>query len=72
VRDLHEDPRAVAALGICSGGAAVLEILECGQRAIDGLVRLRAVEAGDERNPARIVLEGSVVQPRLPGLRLPA
>jgi hypothetical protein len=50
----------------------VLEILERGQRAIDGLVRLRAVEAGDERNPARIVLEGSVVQPRLPGLRLPA
>jgi hypothetical protein len=50
----------------------VLEILERGQRAIDGLVRLRAVEAGDERNAAGIVLEGSVVQPRLPGLRLPA
>jgi hypothetical protein len=50
----------------------VLEILERGQGAIDGLVRLGAVEPGDERNPAGIVLEGRVVQPRLPGLRLPA
>jgi hypothetical protein len=72
VRDLHEDPRAVAGLGICSGGAAVLEVLERGQRAIDGLVRLSTVEPRDEGNAAGIVLERGVIKPRLPGLRLPA
>jgi hypothetical protein len=50
----------------------VLEVLERGQRAVDCLVRLRAVEPGDECNPASIVLERRVVQARLPGLRLPA
>jgi hypothetical protein len=72
VWDLHEDPGAVAGLGVCSCGAAMLEILERRQRAIDGLVRLPAIEPGDERDAARIVLERSVVQPRLRGLRLPA
>jgi len=63
MRDLQQDPGAVARLGVRAGGAAMLEVRERAERAADGLVRRSCVEAGDEGDPARVVLVRRVVEP---------
>ena len=62
IRDLHENARAVAALGVCAGGAAVLEILERRQCTPNRFVGRHRVEARDERDAAGVVLVRRVVQ----------
>ena len=62
VRQLEEDAGAVAGQRIGPGGAAVLEVAERDHRALDRLVRRDAVQPGDERDAAGVVLERRVVE----------
>src|SRR5205085_3301024 len=62
IGDLDEDAGPVTGLGIRAGGAAVLEVRERGERADDRLVRGCAVEPGDERDAAGVMLVGRVVE----------
>ena len=63
MRELREDSGAVARVRVRARGTSVLEVLERVQRAADGLVRGHAIEAGDEGEPAGVVLVGRVVEP---------
>jgi hypothetical protein len=60
VRDLDQDPRAVARQRVCTDRAAVLEVLQNVERVLDDLVRLGAFEVGDEADAARVVLAARV------------
>ena len=62
IGDLDEDAGAVARLGVRTGGAAVLEVREGGERADDRLVRAGGVEAGDEGDAAGVVLVRGVIE----------
>ena len=62
VGELDEDSRAVAGARVRAGGAAMLEVRERLERALERLVRRRAVEPCDERDAARVVLEPRVVE----------
>jgi hypothetical protein len=62
VGELQEDAGAVSGVGIRARGPAVLEVLERAQRAVDRLVRPMAVETGDERDAACVVLVRRVVE----------
>ena len=62
VGHLQQDPGAVPGRRVCAGGAAMLEVGHGAQPARDRLVRGHAVQAGDERDTAGVVLEGRVVQ----------
>ena len=62
VRKLQRHARAVAAAGVGALGAAVLEVGERRQRAHDRLVARDAVEPGDERDAAGVVLVRRVVE----------
>ena len=57
VRQLGHDPGTVARLGIRTGGAAVVEVLERPQGLLDQLVASIAVEPHQRRQAARFVLE---------------
>src|SRR5262249_8815449 len=48
---------------IGADGAAVLEVEQDGERVGDDLVRLAALDVGDEADAARILVERRVVQP---------
>jgi hypothetical protein len=55
-RDVAHDPRAVARIIVRGARAAVLHASERGQGVGDGLVRLLALEGGDEADAARVAL----------------
>ena len=62
VRELQRHPGAVAGVGVGARGAAVLEVRERACGAHDSLVARDAVEPRDERDAARVVLVGRVVE----------
>src|SRR5207302_4701589 len=62
IRHLDEDPRAVARVLVGPGRPAVLEVGERDERPLDRLVARNRVEARDEGDAARVVLERGVVQ----------
>ena len=64
VGQLEQDARAVARVGLGAAGAAVLEVVEHVERALDGRVAALAREAGHRADAARVVLEGRVVEAR--------
>ena len=76
VRDLDEDAGAVAGDRVGADGTAVLEVLQDGERVLDELVRLLALEVGDEADAAGVVLAARIEQPARAwtsrrGIRLP-
>ena len=62
VRDLHQNAGAVAGARIGTDRAAMLEIAEDGERVLDQLMRLAALDVGDEADPAGILLERGIVK----------
>ena len=63
VRDLHQDAGAVAGARIGADRAAMLEIAEDRERVLDDLVRLAALDVGDEADAAGILVERRIVEP---------
>ena len=62
VRDLHQDAGAVAHARIGADRAAMLEIAEDAQAVFDDLVRLAALDVGDEADAAGILVERRIVK----------
>ncbi len=62
VRNLHEEPRAIAGLRVVPRRAAVHEALQDGEAVRDDVVRGDVVEAGDEPDAAGIVFEVAVIE----------
>ena len=62
VRDLHQDAGAVAGARIGADRAAMLEVDQDGQRVDDDLVRLAALDVGDESDAAGILGERGIVK----------
>ena len=62
VRDLNEHAGAVAGQRVGAHGAAVLEVGEDLERVGDDLMRLAALEVGDEADATRIVLVRRVIK----------
>ena len=67
VGQLHEDPGAVARVRVGARRAAVLQVLEGGDRPPDRLVARLAAQPRDERDAAGVVLVCGVVQTDRPG-----
>ena len=63
VGDLHQDPGAVAGVGLGAGGTAVLEVAQRGQRLADDVVAGNTGHGGHEGDATRVVLVCSVVEP---------
>ena len=63
VRDLHQNAGAVAGARIGADRAAMFEIDQDRQRVFDDLVRLAALDVGDESDAARILVERGIVEP---------
>jgi hypothetical protein len=62
VRHLHENARAVAHARIGADRAAMLEIAENAQAVFDELMRLAALDVGDETDAAGILVECRIVK----------
>src|SRR6185437_4714932 len=62
VRDLHQDARAVAHARVGADGATVLEVAQDAQTVLDDLVRLAALDVGDEADAAGILVQRRVVE----------
>ena len=62
VRNLHQDAGAVAGARIGADRAAMLEIAENADRVGDDLMRLLALDVGDEADAAGILLEAGIVE----------
>ena len=62
VGELDQDPRAVAGGGVRTLGAAVLQVHERRDRALDGLAGDPAVEPGEARHAAAVVFMSSPIQ----------
>ncbi len=62
IRDLQQDPGAVAGVDLGAGRAAMLEVAQAGQAHADDVVAAPAVHVHDEGHPARVVLELGAVQ----------
>ena len=62
VRDLHQDAGAVAGARIGADRAAMLEVDQDGERVLDDLVRLAALDVGDESDAAGILGERGIVE----------
>ena len=62
VRDLHQDAGAVAHARVGADRAAMLEIAEDAQAVLDDLVRLAALDVGDEADAAGVLVERRIVQ----------
>ena len=62
VRDLHQDAGAVAGARIGADRAAVLQIAQDGERVLDQLVRVPALDVGDEADAAGILVERRIVE----------
>ncbi len=70
VRDLNENARAVARERVGADGAAMLEVLEDGERVGDELVRRPPLEIGDEADAAGVVLAFAVEESGGGGMRI--
>ena len=64
MRDLHQDAGAVAGARIGPDRAAMLEIEQDGQRVLDDLVRLAALDVGNETDAAGILFLRRIEQPK--------
>jgi hypothetical protein len=62
VRDLHQDARAVAGARIGADRAAMFEVAQDRNRVLDDLVRLAALDVGDEADAAAILVEAGIVE----------
>ena len=62
VRDLHQDAGAVAGARIGADRAAMFEIAEDRDRVLDDLVRLAALDVGDEADAAGIFFVARIEQ----------
>ena len=62
VRRLHQDAGAVAGARVGADRAAMLEIAQDRDRVLDDLVRLAALDVGDEADAAGILLEARIEQ----------
>ena len=62
VRDLHQDAGAVAGARIGADRAAMLEVAENAERVGDDLVRLLALDVGDEADAAGILFQREIVE----------
>ena len=62
VRDLHQDAGAVAHARVGADRAAMLQIAQDAQPVLDDLVRLAALDVGDEADAAGILVERGIVQ----------
>ncbi len=69
VRDLHQDAGAVAGARVGADRAAMLEIAQDAQRVGDDLMRLLALDVGDEADAAGVLLQTRIKQAF--GLRTP-
>ena len=63
VRDLGQDARAVARVGLGAGGAAVLQVAQYGQRLLDQRMAGLAGEGGHKADATGVVLVAGVVHP---------
>ena len=63
VRDLDQNARTVAGDGVGADRAAVLEVLEDGERILDQLVGLAPFEVGDEADAAGVILATGIEKP---------
>ena len=63
IGDLQEYARPIARIGLAATGAPVLHIGEHGQRILDQLVRLVAVQVGDEACTTGVFFELGHIQP---------
>ena len=62
IRNLDEDPGAVADVGLGTGRSPMVEVAERRDAEVDHSVRLPAVHVDDEPDTARVMLERRVVQ----------
>ena len=62
MRDLDQDSRTVAGLCVGAGRAAVRQIDEHLQAALDDPVRRATVDVADEADAARVVFEPGIIQ----------
>ena len=62
MRDLHQDAGAVAEARVGADGAAMLEVAEDGERIGDDLMRLLALDVGNEADAAGIFLKAGIVE----------
>ncbi len=70
MRDLHQDAGAIAEARVGADRAAMFEIAENAERIGDDLVRLLALDVGDEADAAGILFQARVV--KAVGLRAPS
>ena len=68
VRQLEEDARAIAAVRLGAGCAAVTEVDERLDALFNDRMGWATGDPGDERHPAGIVLDGSIEQTSIRGL----
>jgi hypothetical protein len=62
MRDLNQQPGAVAGFGIASASAAMREIDQDLNSLLDNLMALLAANAGNEADPTGVMLEGWIVE----------
>ncbi len=62
IRNLSDDARAVAGAGVRAHRSTVLEVAQRAQRGIDDVVSGGAAERRHHGEPARVLLEGGVVE----------
>src|SRR5207249_10049314 len=62
VGHLEQDARPVARAGVAALGAAVKEVVEDLEPLADDVVRLDALDMGDEADPATVLFEGRIVE----------
>ena len=62
LRDLHQDAGAVAHAVVGAGRAAVFQIAQDAQPILDDLVRLAALDVGDEADAAGVLVERRIVK----------
>ncbi len=63
VRNLHQDPGAVAGARIGADRAAVLEVAQDREPVLDDLVRLASLDVGDEADAAGVMLAERIEHP---------
>jgi hypothetical protein len=66
MRDLRQDAGAVAGARVGADRAAVLEVAQDGERVRDQLLRLAALDVGDEADAAGILVERRSAMPESP------
>ena len=62
MRDLHQDAGAVTGAWIGADGAAMLQVDQNGESILDDLVRLAALDIGNEADTAGILVERGIVE----------